>query len=177
MTTLLQTYISDRNPSEWKDLFKEATNIGFMVKYMFRENLGIAKSMFLEAVGNKDNFKKMQDGAKVQETLKELADHTLQAYGDVGIFDPEELAKMDFLNQPELLVQLVQGSKHRMSRVDKADMQMMTEVTTEWMRYMVDKKFPPLTPHHTQAFTVMMMARCFQVTWVATEHGAARRRE
>lgn len=39
---------------------------------------------------------------------------------------------------------------------------MMTEVTTEWMKYMVDKKFPPLTPHHTQAFTVMMMACCYQ---------------
>ena len=62
---------------------------------------------------------------------------------------------------PELLVKLVQGSKHRMSRVEQADMQMMTEVTIEWMKYMVDKKFPPLTPHHTQAFTVMMMARCF----------------
>eukprot|EP00966_Prymnesium_polylepis_P305150 7051674-Prymnesium_polylepis.1 len=86
----------------------------------------------------------------------------MSAYGDVGIFDPEELAKIDFLNRPELLVQLVQGSKSRQSRVEKVDMQMMTEVTTEWMRYMVDKKFPPLTPHHTQAFTVMMMARFFE---------------
>ena len=108
-----------------------------------------------------DNYKKMPKPGEVQEALKALAEHTMGAYGDVGIFDPEELAKIDFLNQPELLVKLVQGSKHRMSRADKADMQMMTEVTTEWMRYMVDKKFPPLTPHHTQAFTVMMMARCF----------------
>ena len=65
---------------------------------------------------------------QVQEALKHLADHTLDAYGDVGIFDPEELARIDFLNRPELLVQLVQGSKNRMSRVDKADMLMMTEV-------------------------------------------------
>jgi len=162
MTTLLQTYITDRPPSEWKSLFKEACNIGFMVKYMFREDLQIAKQKFVEAVGNKDNFRKMPRGGEVQEALKHLADHTLDAYGDVGIFDPEELARIDFLNRPELLVQLVQGSKNRMSRVDKADMLMMTEVTTEWMRYMVDKKFPPLTPHHTQAFTVIMMARCFQ---------------
>jgi hypothetical protein len=36
MTTLLQTYIEERSPSSWKGLFKEATNIGFMVKYMVR---------------------------------------------------------------------------------------------------------------------------------------------
>ena len=43
MTTLLSTYIRERRPSEWKGSFKDATNIAFMVKYMFRENLGIAK--------------------------------------------------------------------------------------------------------------------------------------
>ena len=32
MTTLLQSYITNREPKEWKALFKEATNIGFMVK-------------------------------------------------------------------------------------------------------------------------------------------------
>jgi len=162
MTTLLQAYIKERNPSEWKFLFKEATNIGFMVKYMFRENLPLAKEKFSLAVSNKDNFKKMPKPAEAQEALRALAEHTMDSYGDVGIFDPQELANIDFLNNPELLVDLVHGSKSRMSRVEKADMQMMTEVTTEWMRYMVEKKFPPLTPHHTQAFTVMMMARCYQ---------------
>ena len=34
MTTLLQSYVIDRAPSEWKGLFKEATNIAFMVKYV-----------------------------------------------------------------------------------------------------------------------------------------------
>ena len=41
MTTLLRTYIEERPPSEWKSLFREATNVGFMVKYMFRENLQV----------------------------------------------------------------------------------------------------------------------------------------
>ena len=30
------------------------------------------------------------------------------------------------------------------------------------MELMVEKKYPPLTPHHTQAFTVMMMAKFFE---------------
>lgn len=32
MTTLLQGYVRERPPSEWKGLFKDATNIAFMVK-------------------------------------------------------------------------------------------------------------------------------------------------
>lgn len=52
MTTLLQSYISERMPIEWKKLFKEATNVGYMVKYMFRESLPIAKEKFVETVSN-----------------------------------------------------------------------------------------------------------------------------
>lgn len=37
----------------------------------------------------------------------------------------------------------------------------MTEITTKWMQMMVDKKYPPLTPHHTQAFTVLMMSHFY----------------
>ena len=29
------------------------------------------------------------------------------------------------------------------------------------MEMMVERKFPPLTPHHTQAFTVLMMQQFF----------------
>ena len=65
----------------------------------------------------------------------------MHRYGDVGIFDPAKLAEIDFLNKPELLVDLVTQSKGRASRVDKPDMLLMTEVTSQWMQFMVDKKF------------------------------------
>jgi hypothetical protein len=32
MTTLLEGYVRERPPADWKRLFKEATNIAFMVK-------------------------------------------------------------------------------------------------------------------------------------------------
>ena len=64
-------------------------------------------------------------------------------------------------NKPEELVNFVAASKSRASRADKADMLLMTDVTTKWMSFMIEKNFPPLTPHHTQAFTVMMMSRFF----------------
>jgi len=157
MTTLLQTYIAERRPIEWKDLFKEATNIAFMVKYMFRESLQLAKDKFLESLGTK----KWGSG-ETHDIMQRLVNDTLAAYGDTGIYDPERLAEIDFLNHPELLVELVSQSKHRQSRALKPDMQLLTEVTTKWMELMVEKKYPPLTPHHTQAFTVMMMAKFFE---------------
>ena len=83
---------------------------------------------------------------------------TFAAYGPVGIFDPERLADIDFLNQPDLLIQLVSES----ADADSRDMTKMKEVTTNWMQYMISRNFPPLTPHHTQAFTVLMMSRFYE---------------
>ena len=157
MTTLLQSYLAERAPSEWKGLFKEATNIAFMVKYMFRESLELAKDKFNASIGNR----RQRGSADEVEAVGKLVEQTLTAYGNVGIYDPAKLADIDFLNKPELLVDLVSGSRHRESRVMKPDMQLLTEVTTKWMQLMVDKKYPPLTPHHTQAFTVLMMCKFF----------------
>ena len=161
MTTLLQSYVKERQPMEWKSLFKEATNIAFMVKYMFRENLDIAKKKFLEQVANKEAYKLTPKPAETQAMLGDLVNQTLESYGNVGIYDPQKLAEIDFINQPEQLVDLVNQSKDRRSRKGKNDMVLMTQITAMWMEYMVDKGYPPLTPHHTQAFTVMMAARFF----------------
>ena len=152
-----QSYVSDRSPSEWKHLFKEATNIAFMVKYMFRESLQIAKTKFQESLN-----KKAWGSNETQTIMKNLVQDTLTAYGNTGIYDPEMLAEIDFLNHPELLVDLVAKSKQRESRALKPDMQLLTEVTTKWMELMVEKKYPPLTPHHTQAFTVLMMSKFYE---------------
>ena len=80
----------------------------------------------------------------------------------MGIYDPAKLAEIDFLNKPEQLVELVSGSRSRKSRAGKMDMLLLTDITTKWMQYMVDRQFPPLTPHHTQAFTVLMMASFYR---------------
>ena len=117
-------YIAERRPIEWKDLFKEATNIAFMVKYMFRESLQIAKDKFTESLGHK----KWGSG-ETHDIMQRLVNDTLAAYGDTGIYDPERLAEIDFINQPKLLVELVSQSKHRQSRALKPDMQLLTEVT------------------------------------------------
>ena len=119
------------------------------------DQLGIK---FREAIGRKNALFSGEAHAVVQSLVQD----TLFAYGDVGIYDPEQLAEIDFLNHPEELVELVGKSKNRASRAQKPDMQLLTEVTTKWMQLKVDQKFPPLTPHHTQAFTVLMMCKFFQ---------------
>ena len=92
--------------------------------------------------------------------LTSLIGASFAAYGDVGIFDPEKLAHIDFLNQPEELVKLVMES----GGSESTDMLKMKEVTRNWMQYMISRNFPPLTPHHTQAFAALMMSRFLQVT-------------
>lgn len=73
-----------------------------MVKYMFRESLPLAKEKFLLNVSNKDLFKKVPFASEAQDMLSRLLNCTLLEYGDVGIYDPEKLAEIDFLNKPEV---------------------------------------------------------------------------
>jgi len=132
-----------------------------MVKYMFRESLPLAKERFGVYIEDKNNFARVPHAKKQLEVLTALIKATFHAYGEIGIYDPEKLAKIDFLNQPELLVQLVEESASRDDVKPKLDMVKMCEVTKNWMNYMISRDFPPLTPHHTQAFTVLMMSRFF----------------
>lgn len=125
---------------------------------MFRENLTLAKGIFEETAADKALFKKVPHSAEVQALVKRLVASTLAAYGEVGMIEPEALAQIDFLNQPGLLVELVGRGR----RTAAPDMQLMADVTMEWMRYMIDRKFPPLTPHHTQALVVLMMSGFFR---------------
>lgn len=78
----------------------------------------------------------------------------------MGIYDPKALAEIDFLTQPELLIDLVKQSGSQ--KASQPDMALLTEITLQWMQLMVERNFPPLTPHHTQAFTVLMMASFYR---------------
>ena len=104
---------------------------------MFRENLTLAKAKFGAYVQDRANFVKIPHAKRQLEVLTHLIQKTFNAYGEVGIYDPEALASIDFLNKPELLVQLVTQSANRGSRKLKLDMLKMSEVTSKWMQYMV----------------------------------------
>jgi hypothetical protein len=157
--TILIRYVTNKKPADWKDLFREATNVAFMVKYMFRESVTLAKTIFTFIAEDKNQYKKLPQAAEAQATIKKLVSSTLQAYGSVGLYDPAQLATIDFLNHPEELVALVQAGKE--SNATQPEMLLLADIATNWMRYMIDRGFPPLTPHHTQSFVVLMMARFF----------------
>ena len=147
MKTLLEGYIAQQAPLQWSNLFKEAANVAYMVKYMFRESLPLAKQQFGAYIEDRSNFARVPHAKKQLEVLTILINATFQvirshpaastlaafrpyhahaqvtphhrltvpppprqAYGEVGIFDPEKLATIDFLNQPELLLALVSES-------------------------------------------------------------------
>jgi hypothetical protein len=74
---------------------------------MFRESLPIAKQKFTEAIGKKTY------SSETKAIMTNLVQETLAAYGNTGIYDPERLAEIDFLNHPEELVELVSRSKVR----------------------------------------------------------------
>lgn len=112
---------------------------------------------------NKENYQNVAEPAKVQEMMIELVETAMAEYGNVGIYDPMRLAEIDFINQPQLLVDLVQESNQRRSRKGKDEMGLMTNITATWMEHMVERGFPPLSPHHTQAFTVLMAAKFFNL--------------
>ena len=60
-------------------------------------------------------------------------------------------------------MELVKESNNRDSRREKFDMQLLTRITVKWMELMIDRGFPPLTPHHTQALVVLMMSSFFEL--------------
>jgi hypothetical protein len=130
---------------------------------MFRESLELAKEKFTAAAAGSGR-RRLLGSSDEQDMRTKLVTETLAAYGTVGIYDPSKLADIDFINKPEQLVSLVERSRHRESRALKPDMQLLTEVTMKWMQLNVAKKFPPLTPHHTQAFVVLMMSKFFQLS-------------
>ena len=76
-------------------LFKEAANVAYMVKYMFRESLPLAKAKFGGYLEDKSNFSRIPHAKKQLEVLTNLIHRTFDAYGEVGIFDPEKLATID----------------------------------------------------------------------------------
>jgi hypothetical protein len=76
---------------------------------MFRESLSLTKERFLSYANDKANFKKMPHSSDVQALVRKLVSDTVHEYGDVGIFDPERLAEIDFIQQPEQVSGSVQS--------------------------------------------------------------------
>eukprot|EP00966_Prymnesium_polylepis_P138533 3200814-Prymnesium_polylepis.1 len=89
MTKLFETYLRSEPPAKWKELFREAAKMAFNVKYMFREEVKIARDRFRENVGLSPGV-----GGEMFKTLSEQA---FSDYGESGLIDQEVLANCESL--------------------------------------------------------------------------------
>ncbi|KAL1523443.1 hypothetical protein AB1Y20_018383 [Prymnesium parvum] len=150
MTKLFETYLETEPPSKWKELFREAAKMAFNVKYMFREEVSIARDRFKENVQLTPG-----SGGAMFRKLSELA---FAEYGDGGLIDQEVLANSNFLTDPQELLDVVKGSLNQSS----PKMRLIRQITLAWMEVKVEDGFPPLTPHHTQVLIMLMFATFFE---------------
>ena len=142
VTTLLQRLISESPPHEWKRLFSILANITFRVKHTFRESLELVTARFAEGV---------------HPSFMRLVDDSLAAY---GVFDRESLMHIDFLDKTQLSDQLASLTMQDSSAgPPPPEIQLLSDITRQWMQLMVDQMYPPVALHHTQAVTVLLMSR------------------
>ncbi|KAL1529282.1 hypothetical protein AB1Y20_000236 [Prymnesium parvum] len=150
MTKLFETYLQHEPPAKWKELFREAAKMAFNVKYMFREEVQIARDRFKENV-------QLSLGAGA-EMFRKLSEEAFAEYGEGGLIDQEVLANSNFLTDPQELLDVVKTSLSQ----SPPKMRLIRQITLAWMEVKVDEGFPPLTPHHTQVLIMLMFAKFFE---------------
>ncbi|KAL1522513.1 hypothetical protein AB1Y20_017500 [Prymnesium parvum] len=153
-------YLNAEKPHEWKQLFKDATRTAYNLKYMFREDLDIARSKFYE------NLDKNLSG-KPREMFRKLVEGAFQMYN--GLVDQETLARTDFLTNPHALIEVVlEGVKSGDSRV-----RLLGEIATKYMKTYIEHDPPklPLTPHHTQIVAMLIFSQFFEQKEKMKEEG------
>lgn len=138
MTKLFETYLQKEPPAKWKELFSEAAKMAFNVKYMFREEVKIARDRFKENV-------ELTVGAG-GDMLRKLCEESFREYGEGGLIDQEVLASSNFLTEPQELLDVVRASLKKSPPI----LRLIRQITLAWMEVKVEDGFPPLTPHHTQ---------------------------
>lgn len=95
LTALYIRYLKDEKTFEWKQLFKDATRTAYNLKYMFREDLDIARDKFTR------NLDRNLTG-KPQQIFRGLVEGAFKLYN--GLVDQETLAHTDFLTNPRALI-------------------------------------------------------------------------
>lgn len=81
MVKLFESYLMNEPPAKWKELFREAAKMAFNVKYMFREEVQIARDRF------KANVTLSQGAAG--EMWRALSEAAFEDYGESGLIDQE----------------------------------------------------------------------------------------
>lgn len=97
LTSLYIRYLNTEAPIEWKALFKDATRTAYNLKYMFREDLELTRTRFVE------NLDRNLSG-NPRQIFKRLLEGAFEMYK--GLVDQETLAHTDFLTNPRALIKV-----------------------------------------------------------------------
>ena len=115
--------LQEEPPLTWADKFKDAAKMAYNLQYMFRENIVEATSKFREALGGCPDGTSEMFGSE-QNMFEMLLNKALDIYGN-GLVDQENLAKTDFTNEPERLVEVVRETAQGKGR----KMELISEMT------------------------------------------------
>jgi hypothetical protein len=145
---LYKRYLANEKPTDWKRLFKDATQTAYNLKYMFRESLPKAKERFYAHLdlnlsgGPRSVFERLLDGAFAMYT---------------GLVDQQVLAGTDFLTNPQALLAVV---RKNVAGADER-VQLIGEIAAKYMQTYLDHQPPklPLTPHHTQVVAMLIFSQ------------------
>ncbi|KAL3896843.1 MAG: hypothetical protein SGPRY_013181 [Prymnesium sp.] len=137
MLKLFETYLLSKPPAVWKELFREAAKMAFNVKYMFREEVMLARARFNDVAPASGGERQM---------MNVLIEGAFGEYGE-GLVDQETLAASNFLTEPQELLRVVRKS----SGNSASKLRLIRQIVLAWMEIKVEAGIPPLAPHHTQA--------------------------
>lgn len=100
MLKLFETYLLSKPPAVWKELFREAAKMAFNVKYMFREEVMLARARFNDVAPASGGERQM---------MNVLIEGAFGEYGE-GLVDQETLAASNFLTEPQVGCRLTRCS-------------------------------------------------------------------
>ena len=137
LMSLYERYLKEDKPTQWRHLFKEATQTAYNLKYMFRESLPKARDKFFDHLNNNLS-------GKNREMFEHLVQGAFAMYD--GLVDQETLATTDFLTNPHALLKVV---RENVANKDER-VQLLGEIAARYMQTYIDCDPPklPLTPHH-----------------------------
>ena len=153
LTTKFKDCVKKDEPKKWAKIFEDSAKTAYNLQYMFREDIELASRKFTEALQMCPT--QQADGfGNEREMFRSLLEKSLEMYGR-GLLDHEALAKTNFVENPqELINKVMEGVQGKSESV-----QMIGRLTAEWMKMKVADGDMPLTPHHTQVRSDHMRRR------------------
>ena len=81
MQTVMRDHVKSALPKMWATLFEDAAKQAFQIKYMFRESIKMASTLF------QNNVNKMNDADDAKKLFDFLVAEALKEYGAKGLVD------------------------------------------------------------------------------------------